>query len=118
VTFEFAETNINNQERYMLRSYVPNRLASGEVVGIFVLIRDITERRRTAEALHQAYQHLEQRVRERTAELTALNDQLLREIDERRRWNRACAKPSWRPSRPTCRKPNSSPPSAMTCCNR
>ena len=85
VTFEFAETNINNQERYMLRSYVPNTLASGEVVGIFVLIRDITERRRTAEALHQAYQHLEQRVAQRTSELTALNDQLLQEIDERRR---------------------------------
>ncbi|WP_408637334.1 PAS domain-containing hybrid sensor histidine kinase/response regulator [Pseudomonas lactucae] len=85
VTFEFAETNINNQERYMLRSYVPNMLASGEVVGIFVLIRDITERRRTAEALHQAYQHLEQRVAQRTSELTALNDQLLKEIDERRR---------------------------------
>src|SRR5690606_32333060 len=31
----------------------------------------------------QAYQNLEQRVRERTAELTSLNDQLLREIDER-----------------------------------
>ena len=85
VTFEFPETNINGQERYMLRSYVPNRLASGEVVGIFVLIRDITERRRTAEALHQAYQNLELRVRERTAELTSLNDQLLREIDERSR---------------------------------
>ncbi|PZR26382.1 MAG: hybrid sensor histidine kinase/response regulator, partial [Ectopseudomonas oleovorans] len=83
VTFEFAETNHNGQERYMLRSYVPNRQASGEVVGIFVLIRDITERRRTAEALHQAYQHLEQRVRERTAELTTVNDQLRREIDER-----------------------------------
>ncbi|MCU1736793.1 MULTISPECIES: hybrid sensor histidine kinase/response regulator NahK/ErcS' [Pseudomonas] len=85
VTFECPEININNQERYMLRSYVPNRLANGEVVGIFVLIRDITERRRTAEALHQAYQNLEQRVRERTTELTTLNSQLLREIDERSR---------------------------------
>lgn len=83
VTFEVAETNHNGQERYMLRSYVPNRQANGEVIGIFVLIRDITERRRTAEALHQAYQHLEQRVRERTAELTTLNEQLRREIDER-----------------------------------
>lgn len=70
VTFECAETHVNGQERYMLRSYVPNRLAHGEVVGIFVLIRDITERRRTAEALHQAYQNLEVRVRERTAELS------------------------------------------------
>jgi hypothetical protein len=30
-------------------------------VGIFVMIRDITERRRTAHALEQAYQHLERR---------------------------------------------------------
>ncbi|WP_162493736.1 hybrid sensor histidine kinase/response regulator NahK/ErcS' [Pseudomonas sp. TCU-HL1] len=83
LSFEVTETNHNGQERCMLRSYVPNRLANGEVVGIFVLIRDITERRRTAEALHQAYQNLEQRVRERTTELTALNSQLRREIDER-----------------------------------
>lgn len=84
VTFEVAEVNLAGQERYMLRSYVPNRLPGGEVVGIFVLIRDITERRRTAEALHLAYQNLEQRVRERTAELTQLNEQLLREVGERR----------------------------------
>ncbi|MBD9579406.1 PAS domain-containing protein [Pseudomonas sp. PDM23] len=83
VTFEIAETNLAGQERYMQRSYVPNRQADGTVTGLFVLIRDITERRRTAEALHQAYQNLEQRVRERTAELTSLNDQLKREIDER-----------------------------------
>ncbi|MGL4315457.1 MAG: hybrid sensor histidine kinase/response regulator NahK/ErcS' [Pseudomonas sp.] len=83
VSFEVSETNFSGQERGMLRSYVPNRLASGEVVGIFVLIRDITERRRTSEALHQAYQNLELRVRERTAELTTLNGQLRREIDER-----------------------------------
>ena len=83
VTFEVAETNHDGQERYMLRSYVPNRQAGGEVLGIFVLIRDITELRRTSEALHQAYQHLEQRVRERTTELTDLNTQLRREIDER-----------------------------------
>lgn len=67
----------------MQRSYVPNRQADGRVAGLFVLIRDITERRRTAEALHQAYQNLEQRVRERTAELTTLNDQFKREIHER-----------------------------------
>ncbi|WP_437884307.1 hybrid sensor histidine kinase/response regulator NahK/ErcS' [Pseudomonas sp. LRF_L74] len=85
VTFEMAETNVVGQQRYMLRSYVPNRLASGEVIGIFVLIRDVTERRRTSEALHQAYQNLELRVRERTAELTSLNGKLVGEIDERSR---------------------------------
>jgi PAS domain S-box-containing protein len=83
VSFEVAETNWSGHERFMLRSYVPNRDDGGAVIGIFVLIRDITERRKTAEALHQAYQNLEQRVRERTAELTTLNNQLRQEIDER-----------------------------------
>tara|TARA_R110000796_G_scaffold252568_2_gene387921 strand:+ start:15611 stop:18214 length:2604 start_codon:yes stop_codon:yes gene_type:complete len=83
VTFEFAEHNAQEQERYLLRSYVPNRDAQGRVIGIFVLIRDITDRRRTAEALHEAYQHLEQRVLDRTQELTQLNTQLRQEISER-----------------------------------
>ncbi|GGD01363.1 hybrid sensor histidine kinase/response regulator [Halopseudomonas salina] len=83
VTFEFDECNAENLERYLLRSYVPNRDAQGKVIGIFVLIRDITERRHTAVALREAYQHLEQRVLERTQELTELNTQLRQEISER-----------------------------------
>tara|TARA_B100001059_G_scaffold37112_2_gene30054 strand:+ start:19940 stop:22564 length:2625 start_codon:yes stop_codon:yes gene_type:complete len=83
LSFEFAEPSLDGQQRYLLRSYVPNRDGDGEVVGIFVLIRDITERRRTSEALHQAYQHLEQRVRERTQELTEVNGQMREEIRER-----------------------------------
>ena len=83
VSFEFAEANLDGHQRYLLRSYVPNRDSDGEVVGIFVMIRDITERRRTSEALHQAYQHLEQRVRERTQELTEVNSQMRQEIRER-----------------------------------
>lgn len=84
VTFEIDERNASQQLRYMLKSYVPNIGADGDVLGMFVLIQDITERRQTAEELRAAYQHMEQRVRERTAELQALNDQLLLEIDERR----------------------------------
>ncbi|GGO75580.1 hybrid sensor histidine kinase/response regulator [Marinobacterium nitratireducens] len=83
VTFEIDEKNLHGELRCMLKSYVPNLDSNGHAVGIFVMIRDITERRRTAHALEQAYQHLEQRVRERTAELTALNDQLRQEIQER-----------------------------------
>lgn len=84
VTFEIEERNAQNALRYMLKSYVPNLSPDGETAGMFVLIRDITERRRTNEALHEAYQHMEQRVQERTSELQDLNDQLLLEIDERR----------------------------------
>ncbi len=56
-------------------------LPSGEFVNTYT---DITERSRSAEALAQAYQHMEHRVEERTAELTQVNRQLLQEIDERR----------------------------------
>lgn len=84
VTFEVEEQNAAGENRYMLKSYVPNLDAQGKAVGFFVLIRDITERKRTSEALQQAYQNLEQRVRERTSELTELNQQLRQEISERK----------------------------------
>ncbi|SIQ26280.1 PAS domain S-box-containing protein [Marinobacterium stanieri] len=83
-TFEIDECNAAGDNRHMLKSYVPNRDAQGNTVGFFVLIRDITERKRTALALQQAYQNLEQRVKERTSELTEVNGQLRQEIEERR----------------------------------
>ncbi len=83
VNFEFEETNDTGETRYMLRAYVPNVDIEGQVTGFFVLIRDITDRRKTALALERAYDDLEQRVKERTAALTGLNDQLRQEIDER-----------------------------------
>lgn len=83
VTFEFDEKGGGGEQRYMLRSYVPNVDETGVVTGFFVLIRDITDRRKTALALEQAYDNLERRVRERTAALTGLNDQLRQEIAER-----------------------------------
>ena len=84
LTFDVAESSVLGKPRFMQRSYVPNRQSNGDITGIFVLVRDITERRQTAEALHQAYQNLEGRVRERTAELTQLNTQLVSEIDVRK----------------------------------
>lgn len=62
---------------------MPNFDEQNEIVGFFVLIRDITDRRRTAEALEQAYDDLECRVKERTMALTELNSQLRQEIGER-----------------------------------
>ncbi|MGM0953033.1 MAG: NahK/ErcS family hybrid sensor histidine kinase/response regulator [Pseudomonadota bacterium] len=83
VTFEFEETGEQGEVRYMLRSYVPNFDEQGDIIGFFVLIRDITDRRKTALALEQAYDNLERRVKQRTAALTGLNNQLREEITER-----------------------------------
>ena len=76
VTFELEETGESGEVRYMLRSYVPNLDEFGDIIGFFVLIRDITDRRKTALALEEAYDDLERRVNERTAALTNLNHKL------------------------------------------
>lgn len=84
VTFEVGETDKHGNKHYMLRSYVPNLSDSGLPTGLVVLTQDVTERRETALALQQAYENMEQRVRERTVELTGLNQQLRLEIGERK----------------------------------
>jgi PAS domain S-box-containing protein len=53
------------------------------LVGIVCIARDITERQKTAQQLKHAYDELEQRVTERTAELQVANTKLKSEIDER-----------------------------------
>jgi len=57
----------------------------GAVIGASKVARDITDRIRAAEALRRARDELEQRVRERTAELSSTNEALRREMAERQR---------------------------------
>jgi formate hydrogenlyase transcriptional activator len=50
-----------------------------------MVISDITDRKRLAEALQKAHDELEQRVEERTCELRTANEELGKEIEERRK---------------------------------
>lgn len=83
VSFSIEEKNKQGEPSYLLKSYVPNRDVNGHVLGFFVLIRDITDRRKSALALQKAHDQLEIRVQERTLQLQGLNDKLQVEVEER-----------------------------------
>ncbi|MBD1893594.1 PAS domain S-box protein [Coleofasciculus sp. FACHB-129] len=65
-------------------SLKPVKDETGQVVLLIPEGREITERKRAEEALQRAYDELEIRVRERTAELTTINASLAAEIAERK----------------------------------
>lgn len=65
--------------------YSPSTDNLGNVIGLFIIISDITQRKE-AEALIMNYQtELEQTVKNRTSELVSLNEGLIQEINERKR---------------------------------
>ncbi len=65
-------------------TYIPEFEADGRVRGFFAIFHDITETRMAERALQDAYDTLEQRVEERTRELSDVNKRLQREIEIRR----------------------------------
>ena len=84
VTFEMELPAENGAVRYALATYIPHFGETGEVLGYYALIQDITERRMVAEALKKSKESLERRVDERTAALMSLNGKLHQEIAERK----------------------------------
>ena len=62
-----------------------NHAVIGGVNRVLAVVRDTTERRQAQEALREAYNGLEQRVRERTSELTKANVALREEVAQRRK---------------------------------
>ncbi len=63
---------------------VSTSMHDGEtLVGTVVVFKDITRRRRDEAELRRAHDELELRVHERTADLTAANQDLVREIEQR-----------------------------------
>ncbi len=85
-TVEIHDTiRMNKDGRQMNLEVVltPVRDAAGSVTGVSTIARDVTEQKRAEEELRRAYDELERRVRERTAELLDLNETLLEEVKER-----------------------------------
>jgi PAS domain S-box-containing protein len=63
-------------------NYIRNQ--EGKVTGFVSVVSDITEHKRAKQELQQAYERLEQRVLERTAELTEAKERLQAEVEQRR----------------------------------
>lgn len=79
---EVGDTDPLGRPRTWLANWLPLRGESGNVVGINVVVQDVTQRVQMEAALRQARDSLEQRVRERTAELEAANE-VLQRVKER-----------------------------------
>ena len=69
--------------------WVIPQVRDGRFAGMIVTVEDVTERKRAEKALREAYDELEARVADRTAELARANEELRIEIGERRRAEQA-----------------------------
>lgn len=75
---------VNGELRVFNTLKIPLRDAEGRVWGLLGFARDITELKRAEEELEKYRAQLEQLVEQRTAQLIEVNEQLQREIIERR----------------------------------
>ena len=76
----FVESAFSGDEgrsrRYFEISHAPIRTGANEIIGVSVYSRDVTERKQAEDQIRQLNTSLEQRVRERTAELEESNKEL------------------------------------------
>jgi PAS domain S-box-containing protein len=79
VTEEFWEPRLG---KYLQVSASPIFSDRNEVTGSVHIVKDVTERKRAEEALQKAHDELEERVRERTAELAGAKEELQERFQE------------------------------------
>ncbi|MDO8282925.1 MAG: PAS domain S-box protein [Thermodesulfovibrionia bacterium] len=79
-TFEMYEPAF---DKHLEVRAMPRFNKENEIVGVSHIVRDISYRKASEQALKNAHDMLEERVRERTTELQKTNEQLLDEMNER-----------------------------------
>ncbi len=77
--FETELPTTDGQIRYADVTYIPHIGEYGDILGYFTLYQDITERRQAEIALQETNENLEERVRERTQAISAINKELRKE---------------------------------------
>jgi PAS domain-containing protein len=82
--FEYRVITADNREIWV-RGLVTVTVENGQVMKLYCVISEVTEKKRAEVALQQAHDELERQVEERTAALKKNNEQLQQEITERLR---------------------------------
>ncbi|MCC7292181.1 MAG: PAS domain S-box protein [Phycisphaerales bacterium] len=75
-TLQFELVGLRGAHRWMETHSVPMRDAEGTISAVLSVTRDVTARKRAEEELLQAHALLEERVKERTAQLEQINREL------------------------------------------
>jgi PAS domain S-box-containing protein len=76
ILFEEPFTTHTGEHRILLTAKTPRRDEDGNIIGIIGISRDITERKQAEDEIRRLNTNLEQRVRERTAQLERANKEL------------------------------------------
>ncbi|MGH9452162.1 MAG: PAS domain-containing protein [Terriglobia bacterium] len=82
---EERETWIGRSETWASSTKIPFTNGNGKVIGILGITRDVTVRKVAEEALRHSRAELETRVKEQTAQLSAQNAALQKEVAERKK---------------------------------
>jgi PAS domain S-box-containing protein len=75
---------LQSGKHWFYSNFQPMKNANGDIFAIQIVSHDTTKRKQAEQALEEAYEELERRTKEHTAELVEINKKLRDEIEERK----------------------------------